>query len=129
MDFAARLDTAMQKAGFPSQAALARASAVPQPTVARLLKGVGKKGPESTTVQKLAQACGVTFDWLLHGQANGHIMPVKLTDQQAKWLALLDSLGSDDINEFTALITARQERNRRLLSELCHDTDRRASKE
>jgi hypothetical protein len=52
----------------------------------------------------------------------------QLKDQQAKWLALLYSLGSDDIAEFTVLIAARQERNRRLLSELCHQTERQMSK-
>jgi transcriptional regulator with XRE-family HTH domain len=117
----------MQNAGHASQSALARASDVPQSTIARLLKGTGTQGPESATVQKLAQACGVTFDWLLHGYAGSRMEQVKLTDRQAKWLALLDSLGSEDIAEFTALIAARQERNRRLLSELCHETERRTS--
>lgn len=62
-----RLDEAMQLAGFDSQSALARASGVPQPTINRILKGVGKKGPEAETLRKLALACRVTFEWLYEG--------------------------------------------------------------
>ena len=108
----------MKTSGFKSQSALARAAGIPQPTVNRLLKGTGVQGPESVTVRKLALACGVTFDWLLNGDARCDMLPVKLTDRQVEWLSLLDSLGSDDIAEFTALIAARQERNRRLLAEM-----------
>lgn len=57
----------MKNAGFDSQSALARASGVPQPTIARILKGGGKRGPETQTIAKLAAACNVTFDWLLSG--------------------------------------------------------------
>jgi transcriptional regulator with XRE-family HTH domain len=68
MNIASRLDEAMRKAGFESQSALHRASGVPQPTINRILKGVGKKGPEAHTLVKLAQACNVSFDWLHEGQ-------------------------------------------------------------
>lgn len=67
MDIATRLDAAMKAAGFESQSALARASGVPQPTINRILKGVGKKGPEASTLVKLAQACNVSFEWLHEG--------------------------------------------------------------
>jgi transcriptional regulator with XRE-family HTH domain len=61
-----RLDLAMIEAGVESQAALARASGVPQPTINRILKG-SSKGPEAATVRKLAQALNVPFDWLNEG--------------------------------------------------------------
>lgn len=67
MTIASRLDEAMKAARFPSQAALARASGVPQPTINRILKGNGKNGPETGTLIKLAAACNVTFEWLHEG--------------------------------------------------------------
>jgi transcriptional regulator with XRE-family HTH domain len=68
MDIAMRLDEAMRAAGFKSQSALARASGVPQPTINRILKGGGKRGPETETVRKLAEALNVSFQWLLEGK-------------------------------------------------------------
>ena len=67
MNIANRLDIAMREAGFDSQSALSRASGVPQPTINRILKSVGTRGPEAATLQKLALACNVTFDWLHEG--------------------------------------------------------------
>lgn len=67
MDIAMRLDQAMKAAGIRSQSALARASGVPQPTINRILKGVGKKGPEAHTLKQLAIACNVSFQWLHEG--------------------------------------------------------------
>jgi phage repressor protein C with HTH and peptisase S24 domain len=67
MDIAKRLDEAMKAAGIQSQSALARASGIPQPTINRILKGVGKKGPEAHTLVQLAQACNVSFEWLHEG--------------------------------------------------------------
>lgn len=64
MNIGDRLDEAMKKAGYRTQNALATASGVPQPTIARILKGGGKRGPESETIKRLASACGVTFSWL-----------------------------------------------------------------
>lgn len=61
-----RLDEAMTKAGY-TQNGLARASGVPQPTINRILKGPNKRGPETETLRKLAQACNVSFDWLNEG--------------------------------------------------------------
>lgn len=57
----------MLAAGFVSQASLARASGVPQPTISRILKGTGKQQPETDTLKKLAAACNVSFAWLLAG--------------------------------------------------------------
>jgi phage repressor protein C with HTH and peptisase S24 domain len=67
MTIANRLDEAMKAAGIPSQNALARLSDIPQPTINRILKGVGKKGPEAHTVVRLAEACNVSFQWLYEG--------------------------------------------------------------
>ncbi len=68
MNIGSRLDTAMRAAGFgTNQSALHRDSGVPQPTINRILKGKGKKGPETDTVRKLAAACKVTFEWLNEG--------------------------------------------------------------
>lgn len=57
----------MKEAGYATQSALSRASGVPQPTINRILNGVGKKGPEAHTLVQLAAACNVTFDWLHEG--------------------------------------------------------------
>jgi transcriptional regulator with XRE-family HTH domain len=67
MNFSARLDEAMNQAGFKSQSALARASGVSQTTINRILKTTGSSGPETATVRKLADACGVSFEWLNDG--------------------------------------------------------------
>lgn len=67
MDISTRLNEAMTKAGYESQSALARASGIPQPTINRILNGVGKKGPETNTLAALAQACNVSFEWLHEG--------------------------------------------------------------
>jgi len=64
MDIGDRLDKAMKLAGYTTQAELAKASGVPQPTVNRILKGGGKRGPETATLKRLASACGVTFSWM-----------------------------------------------------------------
>lgn len=57
----------MKKAGFKSQSALARASGVSQTTINRILKSTGNSGPETETIRKLADACGVSFAWLHDG--------------------------------------------------------------
>lgn len=54
----------MEKRGVASQSELARLSKVPQATISRILKGVGEKGPETTTLKKLAAALGIRFEWL-----------------------------------------------------------------
>lgn len=68
MSIGERLDKAMMDAGITSQSELSRMSSVPQPTINRILKNVGKKGPESETVKKLARALNVSFDWLNEGK-------------------------------------------------------------
>jgi len=70
MSIGKRLDEAMHRAGFKSQSALARKSGVTQPTVNRILKGVGKDNPDTSTIKKLADATGVSFDWLNEGKKN-----------------------------------------------------------
>lgn len=73
MSIGKRLDEAMHRAGFKSQSALARKSGVTQPTVNRILKGVGKDNPDTRTIKKLAEATGVNFDWLNEGKSNASI--------------------------------------------------------
>jgi transcriptional regulator with XRE-family HTH domain len=67
MDLSARLDLAMRNAGYTSQSALARAAAVSQSAVNRILKRVGTKGPDTATIAKLAKACGVSPEYLISG--------------------------------------------------------------
>ena len=62
-----RLQEAMNRAGIKSQSELARRSDVPQPTINRILKGVGRQGPATETLKKLAAACEVPFQWLGDG--------------------------------------------------------------
>lgn len=67
MTIAHRLQEAMNGAGITSQSELARRSGVPQPTINRILNGVGKQGPATQTLKKLATACEVSFQWLADG--------------------------------------------------------------
>jgi transcriptional regulator with XRE-family HTH domain len=67
MTIATRLDKAMHDAKIRSQAELSRRSRVPQPTINRILKGQGKKGPETATLVALANALGVEVKWLQQG--------------------------------------------------------------
>lgn len=62
-----RLQEAMNVAGITSQSELARRSGVPQPTINRILNGVGRQGPATETLKKLAAACEVSFQWLADG--------------------------------------------------------------
>jgi phage repressor protein C with HTH and peptisase S24 domain len=62
-----RLQEAMNRACIKSQSELARRSGVPQPTINRILKGVGRQGPATETLRKLAAACEVPFQWLGDG--------------------------------------------------------------
>lgn len=81
MTISNRLDEAMKAAGIPSQNALARLSEVPQPTINRILKGVGKKGPEAHTVVRLAEACNVAFQWLYEGTGPMQRAPQQKSDE------------------------------------------------
>lgn len=67
MTISMRLQEAISRAGIKSQSELARRSGVPQPTINRILKGVGKQGPATETLKKLATACEVPFQWLVDG--------------------------------------------------------------
>jgi phage repressor protein C with HTH and peptisase S24 domain len=100
MTIANRLDQAMQAAGFPSQSALARASEVPQPTINRILKNAGKKGPEAHTIKLLAEACNVNFTWLYEGTG-----PMKRGEQeaQAEGEVIKVSIPEDDEGEFVGV--------------------------
>lgn len=81
-----RLDKAMRDARVDSQAQLSRISGVPQPTINRILKGEGKKGPESATLIALANATGVEFLWLQQGRG-----PQKAGDQPGATIASSES--------------------------------------
>lgn len=56
----------MKERKVKGQSALSRLSGVPQPTIARVLKGTTDT-PELGTVKKLAAALGVTVTWLIEG--------------------------------------------------------------
>jgi phage repressor protein C with HTH and peptisase S24 domain len=98
MTISSRLDQAMQKAGVVSQSALARASGVPQPTINRILKGTGKKGPETNTIAALAQACNVTAQWLIDGTG-----PMERTQPAASEGEYLEVALSDESSEFVGV--------------------------
>ncbi|CAN7303429.1 helix-turn-helix transcriptional regulator [Cupriavidus necator] len=66
MGIATRLDRMMKERKVKGQSALSRLSGVPQPTIARVLKGTTDT-PELGTVKKLAAALGVTATWLVEG--------------------------------------------------------------
>lgn len=72
MTISERLNTAMDAARVKSQSALSRSSGVPQPTINRILKGVIKHAPETKTLQALARALGVSFEWLAEGRGDMH---------------------------------------------------------
>lgn len=68
MDISHRLDEAMQRRGYESQSALARASGVPQPTINRILKGATQQ-PDMVTLTRLSTTLDVPLEWLLGGDA------------------------------------------------------------
>jgi len=61
MNIADKLDRAMRAAGYRTQSQLAKNSGVPQATISRILKGGGSQGPETNTLTRLAEACGLTL--------------------------------------------------------------------
>lgn len=91
-----RLDLAMKAAGFLNQKTLEEASGIPQPTISRILKNTGKKGPEAHTVKRLAEACGVSFQWLYegtgpmetHGDGLSGIMRITADDSEGKFVGI-----------------------------------------
>lgn len=100
MSIAARLDEAMREAGFESQSALARASGVPQPTINRILKGTGKRGPETNTIKALAQACNVNAQWLTDGTGPVHRSESTVDDSDSQ---LGVSIKDDDAGVFVRI--------------------------
>lgn len=89
----------MREAGFgDNQSALSRASGVPQPTINRILKGGGKRGPETETVKKLAAACRVNFVWLMEGKGHKHLLPNDRIEAEVREIrepALVEYAGDD----------------------------------
>lgn len=74
MNLAERLDFAMKARRVASQSALSRMADVPQPTINRILKG-GTTQPDTTTLQKLADALEVDLSWLLEEKGSGPGLP------------------------------------------------------
>lgn len=122
MSIATRLDEAMKKAGLKSQMDLSRASGVPQPTIARILKKPTKKGPETDTLVRLARACNVSVEWLRDGRearaagrwelidAPSEVPPAvaKASEFRRHWL-------SEDEAEFLAHYRSLTARSRKVL--------------
>lgn len=104
-----RLDKAMAAAGIMSQSELARKSGVPQATISRILKGGGAKGPETETIRKLANACGVTFDYLNEG---GDKDAPAVTQRHA---ANDDNITADEIIELLQAYRDADPKDRRVL--------------
>lgn len=66
-NIAERLDAAMKARKVKTQTRLAELSGVPQPTIARILKGGGRQGPETETLRPLASSLRVHLRWLQEG--------------------------------------------------------------
>jgi SOS-response transcriptional repressor LexA len=64
----------MKSAGIKSQSELARQAMLPQPTVHRVFAGTGQ--PSLRTIERLAEACGVSVEWLLRGGTDSAKLPV-----------------------------------------------------
>lgn len=96
LKIAARLDEAMKLRNVKTQVSLAETSGVPQPTIARILKGTGKQGPETETLRALAKALAVHLRWLQEG-----LGPMDLSDNSPDANAQrdLDELAARQINE------------------------------
>lgn len=90
----------MRAAGFRSQSALARAANIPQPTINRILKGTGKKGPETNTIKALAEACKVSAQWLMDG-TGGMSREAQTADDAEAELSV--KVGDDDSGEFVRI--------------------------
>lgn len=78
----ARLDILMKEnKGISTQKMLSDKSGVPQGTISRILKGDGKRGPESANVAKLAAACKCTFEWLMTGNGAKYLADLQKIDE------------------------------------------------
>jgi phage repressor protein C with HTH and peptisase S24 domain len=90
---AERLNAAMKAAGYPSQSALSRSSGVPQPTINRILNGVGRGAPAVETLTALADACNVQVGWLMDGvgpMERGAVAATSTIPEQFRPVELLD---------------------------------------
>ncbi len=112
------LDYLMRKARL-NPSSLSVKTDVPQASIFRIIEGESKD-PRTSTLQPLAAFFNVSVSDLRHKdlRSNRYEEVLHLNDQQKLWLALLDDLGSDDIDEFAQAIGLRQERNRKLMKEL-----------
>lgn len=108
-----RLDFAMRACGFKTQADLAHASGVPQPTISRILKGAGIRGPESETIRKLADACKVNATWLLSGQGDPKLSTSEIS--AATTLTLM-YVTQDEIEILTAYRLAPEKNKEMMLT-------------
>jgi transcriptional regulator with XRE-family HTH domain len=128
----------MREARIPSQNALAKASGVPQATISRILKGNGKKGPETETVRKLAAAVNVSFEWLnegsgpkqrnAHKTADVHPLPAVSAAANEPKSNLVDPgapLNADALVELLALYQLSTERGRNFILESARVADKR----
>lgn len=124
MDIASRLDQAMKAAGAESQSSLSRASGVPQPTINRILKGGGKRGPESETLKKLAEACNVRFEWLNEGRG-----PMERTSREPNQSDDVMTLACETPEELKLLAMYRlaSDKERNIFNALANDISVRLS--
>lgn len=112
-----------------TQAELSRRSGVPQPTINRILKGGGTKGPETGTLIKLAQPLNVTVSWLREGTGPGPLegkaveaapatLPPPPTKFQRHWLTNEEA---ELLAEIRSLTPASQKRLRTIVGSLKRD--------
>lgn len=84
----------MKWAGFINQQSLADASEIPQPTISRILKDSAKKSPSGNTIKLLADACGVSFQWLYEGvgpmekQSVGGIIKIDSGETEGRFVGI-----------------------------------------
>lgn len=115
MSIGNRLDKAMADAKIPSQSALQRISGVPQATISRILKGDGKRGPETETIRKLAAACNVSFEWLNEGIGSPNRVPAKQAQFSVQEPANNDALTPEEVKEMVNLYCALGAKERRVI--------------
>ena len=113
-----------------SQSELSRRSGVPQPTIARILKGDGKRGPETATLVALARALGVEFMWLQQGTEpkylGGTAAParpvVSPTDANMEFKRhWLNADESDHLADYRSLTTTNRKRVRSIVTGMERD--------
>lgn len=119
----------MKKHGLNPTSLSARTK-IPQASIFRIVEGESKD-PKTATLSPLAAHFGITVADLRHKNLETDFAEatVSLSAVQRDWLALLDYLGAEDIDEFKKLIQERQRRNSTLLKEfgLCECGSREIS--